>query len=289
MKKVISLILVSTLIVSCQKKSSLNKTDKLIHQLKNYDSLATAEVMVLGTFHFNQEALKPENQTSIQELIDVMKSYHPTKVFVEWEPQYSQITNERYRLYKKDSFDISDRYNEVYQLGFRLAKSMNHDSLYLFDDQTEFTGSLKEFNTKEDGFSFELFTKYAMENDNGFYNKHEEILINTFKQNQDKIEAQDFKTRIDILNSPENQKINAQRMHMYEVRIGIQKNWSGPDWLGRWYRRNVRMMSNVLQQTEPGDRHLLIVGDNHKWVLDMLFENTPDFRLKQMDTYLKQR
>jgi len=86
--------------------------------------------------------------------------------------------------------------------------------------------------------------------------------------------------RFTLMNSPQAANINAQRMHLYEVRVGIQKDWLGPDWLGRWYRRNVRMMSNVLKLAEKDHRILIIVGDNHKWTLDMLFENTPDFKLE---------
>lgn len=55
-------------------------------------------------------------------------------------------------------------------------------------------------------------------------------------------------------------------MHMYEIRVGIQ-NWLGPDWLSRWYQRNIRMASNILKLAENKDRILIIVGDNHKWIL----------------------
>ena len=66
---------------------------------------------------------------------------------------------------------------------------------------------------------------------------------------------------------------------MFEIRVGIQNNWVGPDWLGRWYRRNIRMAGNVLKMTEAGDRILIIVGSNHKWVLDMLFNHIPEFQV----------
>ena len=63
--------------------------------------------------------------------------------------------------------------------------------------------------------------------------------------------------------------------------------WIGPDWLGRWYQRNIRMMGNVMQIANNDDRILIIVGDNHKWTLDMLFENAPDFKVVSSSDYLK--
>ena len=44
--------------------------------------------------------------------------------------------------------------------------------------------------------------------------------------------------------------------------------WVGPDWLGRWYRRNVRMLANLVKMNQPEERILILVGDNHKWTLD---------------------
>lgn len=156
---------------------------------------------------------------------------------------------------------------------------MGHDKVYLFDDLTEFIGSLSAFSTEDDPFSFSRFNAYAAKEDDGFYNVYENLLISNFETNQKIMENLSLGEHIGLLNSPKHQRNNTKRMYMYELRVGIQKNWAGPDWLGRWYRRNIRMLANTLQITEKGDRLLIIVGDNHKWTLDMLFENTPDFKL----------
>ena len=157
-------------------------------------------------------------------------------------------------------------------MGFRLAKAMRHDSLYFFDNQTEFIGSLENF-------SFSNFGEYAKTNDAGFFDKYEKKIIATHTGNQNLLKEMSLLKEIILRNSPKAQRVNAQRMHSYEVRVGIQKNWIGPDWLGRWYRRNVRMLANVIKMNQPNDLILIIVGDNHKWTLDMLFENTPEFEL----------
>lgn len=261
--------------------------ESLQGQLINYDSLADRQVMVLGTFHFSQDVLEEKNQAGIQQLLSSLKAYQPSKILLEWEPKRFAELNGAYQRFLQDSFDISERSNEVFQLGFRFAKEMGHDSVYLFDDQTEYIGSLEAFRTKDDPFSFDLFGEYARQEDQGFFDAHQEALTYVYTRNLRFMDKLDLKSRIALMNSPAHQQINAQRMHMFEVRVGIQKNWVGPDWLGRWYRRNVRMMANALILSEPGDRVLIIVGDNHKWFLDRLFEDTPDFELMSSWEYLK--
>ena len=246
--------------------------DVAMAQLAEIEVNNPAKVFVLGTKHFDKTILETENQSELKRLIELLAVYKPTKVVVEWEPSAFKSTNTSYQNYLGDSSLIQTKYNEVYQLGFRLAKVMKHDRIYLFDDKTEYIGSLKDF-------SFEALAKYAEENDQGFYDKHIDLIGAAFNHNQALYKKLGLFDEIVLRNSPKAQKFNALRMHAYEVRVGIQKNWIGPDWLGRFYRRNIRMMANVLKFSEPEDRLLIIVGDNHKWILDELFENTPDFEL----------
>lgn len=241
-------------------------------QIQVFDTLQQSQVLVLGTHHFDESVLKPENQYSLFKLNTLLAMFKPTKVVVEWVPKDFELANSNYHKFLNDSTLIKDRYNEVFQIGFRLSKMMGHDSIYLFDDKTEYIGSLKDF-------TFEGFATYAETNDKGFYDKYEKEINEKFTFNQQLLKNQDLATEIILRNSPRAQKFNAERMHSYEVRAGIQKEWLGPDWLGRWYRRNVRMAANVLKINKPNDRILIIVGDNHKWTLDQLFEDMPDFRL----------
>ncbi len=261
--------------------------ERTLEKWQDYNDLAICEVMVLGTFHFDEDILDPDSQRALLKLIEALERYQPSKILLEWEPARFESTNRQYHDYIADSFSIDSLSNEVYQLGFRMAKQLSHEKVYLFDDQTEYIGSLEQFASENDPFSFDLFTEYARKEDQDFFDQHEDPLIDIYHANQQLMAGLDIHQHIALLNSPVVQEVNAQRMHMYEVRVGIQKNWSGPDWLGRWYRRNVRMMANALKLAEEGDKLLIIVGDNHKWTLDMLFSHTPDFQLVSSWDYLK--
>lgn len=280
----IHFIVMLLLLAGCQ--TSMKQWIDLESQLKSYDKLGKVDVCVLGTYHFDDSVLSDDAQLGISRLLTKIAKYRPTKILLEWEPDRFSSTNDQYRQYFEGSLDISDRYNEVYQLGFRLAKTMEHDSVYLFDDRTEFIGSLEAFSTDSDPFSFDLFTKYGKEEDGEYFRAHEQMIIDNYEHNLKVISQLSLDKHITMLNSDKLQRINAQRMHIYEFRVGIQKNGAGPDWLGRWYRRNVRMMANALKLANEGDRLLIIVGDNHKWVLDMLFDFNPEFNLHSSWEYL---
>jgi len=278
------LIYVLLSVLSCDRAKTdtapPSELEKAELQLRSFDSLQQSEIMIVGTYHFDKRVLEEENQKEVLKLVNTLAAFKPTKVVIEWEPSLSNKTNQQYHSFLEDSFDISTSANEIYQVGFRIAKQAGNDSLYLFDDQTEFIGSLKDF-------SFASFAEYGKAHDDGFYTIYEKDIVNTYNHNEAIYDSLSLYNEIALRNSPTAQYFNRQRMHMYEIRVGIQKNWMGPDWVGRWYRRNLRMSSNVLRITENGDRILVIVGDNHKWTLDMLFDAMPDYRVLSTWDYLK--
>lgn len=248
--------------------------------LKDYQSIPQAEVLVLGTFHFDKEILSPDNQLALQTLTTALAQFQPTKIVVEWHPSKTQSTNEQYQQFLKGNFDIKERPNEVYQLGFRLAHQLEHDQIYLFDNRPAFIGTLE-------GFSFDKLFDYPSKADSLFGEQHYKIIHEAWTHNDSIYQSLPLYQRILLMNSTEASLNNIHRMHALETRIGIQDSWIGPDWLGRWYQRNIRMLCNVLKFSEAEDRILIIVGSNHKWILEQLINNFPDYKLISSWDYLK--
>ncbi len=111
------------------------------------------KILTLGTFHFhlvkaqlgvdldiNSEA----SQTELKEIVKQIESYHPTKIFVEWEYSKQDELDTLYSLYLKDkSYGlIKQQYgeqetkyfdSEIQQLGFKLADKLGHKKLFAFD------------------------------------------------------------------------------------------------------------------------------------------------------------
>lgn len=248
--------------------------------LKPFNAPSISQVMTLGTMHFNASFLDEEHQLGLDKLIESLKAYQPNKIILEWEPRLTERVNQRYRQYLGGIFSIDTLYNEVYQLGFRLAAELGHDQLYLFDDQTPFIGSLTDF-------SFDKFFEYDSDEEKVFVEKHLEEIKQTFEYNNNILESLPLYEQYQARNSPFMKRFNIDRMHMLELRKGVQSDWFGPDWVGRWYRRNTRMSANLLKLAEPGDKILIIVGDNHKWVLETLFDFIPEFTVVPAADYLK--
>lgn len=279
----ISYIFLLLCINSCIYKDGqdIEKEDSEI--LRPYQVEAKAQVMVLGVYHFAQETdvdeLSPENQQEIDKILRALAKFRPTKVVIEKEARFSDHYNKAYQEYRAGTFSIDTLPNETYQLGFKLADRMNHDSIYLFDNKPDFIGSL-------DGFTFSGFNEYAVQHDSAFTQKHINQIVSNFAYNDSVLKSLPLFEQVKMMNSPKAQVINTNRMHMYEVRVGIDENWIGADWLGRWYQRNIRMMGHLLKVSDSGDRLLVVVGDNHKWVLEDLMNRTPDLEVVSAFEYL---
>ena len=252
-------------------------------QIKTYSSIPKVKVMVVGTYHFDQEKerneLSEENQKQIDNLVIALSEFKPTKVIIEKRPEFKKKYSLMYSKYKADQLSIDTLANEIFQLGFKTALKMNHDSIYFFDNQPDFIGSLE-------GFTFEGFAQYADSADAGFYDIYKNLIMENFEYNEKLLKSLTLYDEIKLRNAPQMQTFNIERMHAFEIRAGIDDKWIGADWLGRWYQRNIRMMAHLLKIYEPDDRLLIIVGDNHKWVLEQLMNNTPDFEVVSSFEYL---
>jgi hypothetical protein len=84
------------------------------------------EIILVGTFHFEQDAelLKDKNR-EIEELVEYLADYKPSKIALEWDVSQNEKLNEEYK-----NSDGSYLIDEIQQIGFRLAKRMQHDKVY---------------------------------------------------------------------------------------------------------------------------------------------------------------
>jgi len=250
--------------------------EELMSSWRTFDHLAMVEVAVLGTYHFAQEEeideLTDDNQKELERLTAQLAQWKPTKVVLEKEPRLQPALQDRYEKYLEDSSFIDTLPNEIYQIGFRLAAKMKHECIYLFDNHPEFIGSLE-------GFTFEGFEEQAQVESAGVYDRHRDELMQVWTHNDSLERSVGLMDRMRIMNHPLSVRTNAQRMHLYELRAGVDQSWIGPDWVGRWYQRNLRMLSYLFTFAETQDRILIIVGNNHKWVLEQLMHNVPEFEV----------
>jgi len=252
-----------------------------------------SKAMVLGVFHFdnpNLDSYKPKfpfniledkRQAELDTLLSKIAEYNPTKILLEWPRiKMDSITNERYQNYLGGSFDITDKANEVYQIGFKLAKKLGHNKVYCSDASADWFGvELDWDNYNEDAYlksrgQFEKSNRYDYES---FYELGDSIKS-----------VQTLTEHLYFTNRPKNRLKDHQVYLTENVLEGAGDNYLGADGVARWYRRNLRIFSNAYDLTDfdNEERLLLIYGSGHVWQLRQFFNDSPDFDYVEPNDYL---
>ena len=70
--------------------------------------------------------------------------------------------------------------------------------------------------------------------------------------------------------------------------FGESGDWAGADLVSDWFRRNMRIFSNVVQLTDsPNERVLVIFGAGHLGWLRHDFDSDPNLRLRKLAEFVK--
>ena len=243
---------------------------------------ARAEVLVLGVYHmsnpghdiFNMQAddvLAPKRQQEIAQLIEVLKRFHPTKIAIEADI-WSKRVGQQYSDYVAGKYTLSR--NEIDQIGYRLAKELGHKSVFPVDVDGEFPFQRIVDYAKASGRSKELD---AMMGEVGDMVK---------KQNAYLVSHTVLETLL-YMNSDD--KVTEDVGFYYrEAQFGEPGDWAGADLLSDWFRRNMRIYSNVLQLADsPNERVLVIFGAGHLGWLQHDFASNPNLRLRKLAEFAR--
>jgi hypothetical protein len=236
-----------------------------------------AEVLVLGVYHmanpghdlFNTRAddvLAAKQQQEIAQLAAVLEKFRPTKIAVEADV-YSQRVPKEYADYLAGKYTLSR--NEIDQIGYRIAREMGHKAVYPVDVDGEFpfqrvvnyakaTGRSKEL----DSMMGEIGAMVKAQND---YLASHTVLETLLYMNSDEKAADDV------------------GFYFHEAHFGEPGDWAGADLIADWYRRNIRIYSNVVHLIDsPNERILVIYGSGHLGWLRQQFANDPNVRLRKL-------
>jgi hypothetical protein len=252
-----------------------------------------AKAMVLGVFHFDNPGLdsyKPKYAFNIlekkrQEELEILRNqialYKPTKILVEWDRiQRDSITNERYQEYLNGTFSIDDKKNEVYQLGFKLAKKMGHKRIFCSDASAEWFGVELDW----DNYDVVAYLKSKRQ-----YEKSTRYDFQSFYEWIDSLKTEQTLTEhLAMLNNPKNRRKDHQAYLTEIILEGAGDNYIGADAVAKWYRRNLRIFANAYDFTDfdREERLLLIYGSGHVWQLRQLLMDSPDFEYVELNEYL---
>lgn len=242
---------------------------------------ARADVLVLGVYHmanpgrdiFNTQAddvLAPKRQQEIAQLIEVLKRFHPTKIAIESDVGGQRVA--QYSAYVVGTYTLSR--NEIDQIGFRLAKELGHKTVYPVDANGEFPYPRLVDYAKAHGSSAQLDSLMGAVGDmvkaqNAYLASHSVLETLLYMNADDKVAA-------------------GVGFYYRQVHFGEAWNWAGADLVADWFRRNIRIYSNIVRLADsPNERILVIYGAGHLGWLQNDVASDPTVRLRKLAEFAK--
>lgn len=280
MKKVIFPSLIF-LLLSCNNETRVieHQTPKTsIKSASEFYPKDRAQVLVVGTFHFNYpgldelkteasdkiDVLKEPKKSEVTALIEYIKRFKPTKIAIESHSGYGW--NAKFKAYKKG--EHRDKRDERYQLAMRIAQDSKIDTLYTVD-----ASPLSNELYKKDSLFYQSITnKIDWELEDPFWNSAEKYFDYREKQIKKTHLLEVFKN----MNTREGHNTN---FGLYLTGAFASGEGQGADHFSMWwYNRNARIFANIVNITEsPADRILVIFGNGHAAILRQFFEASPQY------------
>ena len=242
----------------------------------------SAEILVLGTYHMANpghdinnvhadDVLAPKRQAEIAQLIEVLKKFQPTKVAVEVNPGSKRMANQ-YADYLAGKYQLTQ--NEIDQIGYRLAKELGHKTIYGVDADGD--------------FPWMPLQDYAKAHDR---TREFDAISNQWTERANALNAYlPAHTVLEVLLTINSDEYAAAELATYYrmPRLGEPYDFAGADLLADWYRRNIRIYSNVLQLIDsPNERILVVFGAGHLAWLRQDITNNPDLKLRKLSDFVK--
>ena len=243
---------------------------------------AIPKIAILGSFHFSgsndyasitiNDLSSEKRQNELDALADALSKFNPNKIMVEWEPDTKTKLDKELEMYLAGNFELPR--NEIYQIGFRLAKKVGVRELFPIDYKMYLGDARVTKYLKKQG-EFENFQnliselKEAMEKESLFLSSH------TMKE---------FYYRLNSNTS------DAFNKNFYLEKLGaISNEPDSPvlDYVANWYKRNIYMMHQIDTRLQDNDRVLIILGSGHRAILKDLFKDRKGVEYVEIQDFLQ--
>ena len=252
------------------------------------DMPAPVEVMVLGTYHFDNpghdlanvkadDVLKPQRQKELDALSSALAEFRPTKIVVERVANTSELLDHRYAEFVPA--DLGKNRDERYQIAYRLANRLGFSAVYAIDEDPG--------EGEPDYFPFGKVVEWSKAN--GAEAKLNSALdeIKTEVAQITKLQAgNSIAYVLADLNGPGKAE-QAQQWHYRLFAYGDTDKQPGADLNAMWYLRNAKIFAKLTRIAKPGDRVLVVYGSGHNYWLRHFAQTTPGYRNVDATPYLQ--
>ncbi len=250
------------------------------------DGKTKPTLVVLGTYHMGtpgnnvingkvDDISTPERQKQIVELVEKLKKFKPTKIAVECDVEDDAKTQEFYDKYLSGKYELTK--NETNQIGFRLAKDLDHKKVYCVD-----WGIFPD----DPLYNYEKYAAKDAELD--------KFLKDVYRKLKEKSDAESerlFKLSVAdqfiLINQPD--RIEKDHQGYFDLmRIGLRAEYVGANYLSWWYGRNMKILTNIIRITDsPNDRILVVYGVGHAKLLNQFAKESDFYTVESPLKYLK--
>ncbi|MEL6362055.1 MAG: DUF5694 domain-containing protein [Pseudomonadota bacterium] len=236
------------------------------------------KVMVIGSMHLagssadviNVEVgsvLTPTKQNELQQVTEALASFQPTLVVTERvtkapdyiDPYYADFDNEM----------LATNPNERVQIAYRLAREAGLDRVVGLDESPS--------EGEPDYFPFgkvlEHVSVTGQEAEFGRFMGRVEQMI---KDETDRIQAMPMAQSLIEVNTG---ALSSASFYYQFQQFDIGENQPAAELQAYYFMRNAKIVSKLMDVTEPGDRVVIVYGAGHKHWLDHLVTNSPGFEL----------
>ena len=244
------------------------------------------QIMIVPTYHLAnnnrdlinlpvEDVLTPERQQELEQLVENLARWKPTKIVLEWEADEQEDLDREYQSYLDG--DLAPSANERNQIGMRLARKLGHHRVYAADWNGSFPGDWSNYD----------FIAWAEEHGEG------PRFADFISQGQARLDRQAERMRsqsiIDWYFDLADPALRAEEHAVYFdiASFGDTENNPGAAWVGGWYGRNLRIFDNIRDLSEPGDRILVLYGLGHTFLLERFWIESSSAELVDARPYIK--
>lgn len=288
-----SLFLVSIIcICACTTSKEIPSTANNFKRIK---------VILLGVWHFNPNAtgdankinadiMSPKNQKDLKAVINRLATYKPEKIFMEfnygkeaqsfldslyWDFKDNETFDWAHEPYSKKDLDGFKRTEHI-QLTFKLAKTLNHSTIYGADHYAAVSQKvIKEWKKSGGGM---------MNKD--FFNVETPTQIPDFDS---LLQVKSVGSILRYLNSTTMKKLLMEEYFHYNLGFGNDTTYVGVTYAQQWQNRNMKIYTNILRNLDykKDNTILVIYGGSHTAILKDYFNNNDVFEVLDTEKVLK--
>lgn len=271
---------------------------------------AKIQVLLVGTYHFDNpgmddhniegdDVFAPKRQAEIAEMNQAFAEFQPDKIFIETKMKDEAYFDSLYQDYLDGKFSIEQHQsgrNEFYQVGFKLAKQLGHQKIYSSDANGLWLGGSVREMAQELGMDFyeENFKATGKILKKEMVDMQSRTMMENIRSmNTDESLLWNHNFYIDIACRVVTGKDDGKNIFRYdeeaeEALVVIDENYLGAELTAEWYKRNIKIYSNILHQIEEGDQRIFVYyGQAHIHIIKQLLEDNPKFEVVNTLNYMK--